>query len=47
MAYTIIKGDGRVAAEGSGVIVSYDYEAQGKIALPEIVREAIRGIDGI
>ena len=47
MAYMIIKGDGQVAAEGSGVIVSYDYEAHSKTALPEAVRDAIRSIDGV
>ena len=47
MSYSIVKGDGRVAAEGIGVIVSYDYDEHGKTALPEIVREAIREIDGV
>jgi acyl-CoA thioester hydrolase len=47
MQYVIVKSDGRMAAEGSGVIVSYDYKAQSKTPLPEDVREAIRAIDGV
>jgi acyl-CoA thioester hydrolase len=47
MEYVIVKSDGRVAAEGTGTIVSYDYTAMSKVALPETVREAIRSIDGL
>jgi acyl-CoA thioester hydrolase len=47
MEYTIVKSDGRVAAEGTGVIVSYDYKAQSKTPLPSEVREAIRAIDNV
>ena len=47
MEYMIVKSDGRVAAEGSGTIVSYDYGANSKVALPDAVREAIRAIDGL
>jgi acyl-CoA thioester hydrolase len=32
---------GAVAAEGGGLLVSYDYEAQRKVPLPDAVRRAI------
>jgi acyl-CoA thioester hydrolase len=36
---------GRVAAEGSGLIVAFDYRALAKAALPEIVRERIQTLE--
>ena len=33
--------NGALAAEGSGLIVAYDYRAKGKSALPEIIRSRI------
>ncbi len=35
-----------VAAEGSGVVVSYDYEKAEKTALPPNVRQAIADLEG-
>lgn len=37
---------GVVAAEGSGVVVSYDYGANRKAALPAAVRAAIERVEG-
>ena len=37
---------GRIAAEGGGVIVSYDYRAKRKAALPEHIRRNIEAIEG-
>jgi acyl-CoA thioester hydrolase len=37
---------GDVAAEGAGVLVSYDYAAARKVPLPEAVRGAIRALEG-
>lgn len=36
---------GRLAAEGSGLIVAFDYRGLGKAALPEVVRERIAEIE--
>lgn len=36
---------GRIAAEGDGLIVYYDYAKQAKHAIPEPIREAIQGLD--
>ena len=36
---------GRIAAEGDGIIVWYDYRAQGKTLLPASVRERIGEIE--
>jgi acyl-CoA thioester hydrolase len=36
---------GEVAAEGGGVLVSFDYAAGRKVPLPEAVREAIRALE--
>jgi acyl-CoA thioester hydrolase len=47
MEYAIHRGDGRLAAEGQGVVVSFDYQQQTKTPLPESVREAIRATDGV
>jgi acyl-CoA thioester hydrolase len=38
---------GRVAAEGEGVVVSYDYQALRKTPLPEAVRRQIALIEGL
>ena len=37
---------GAVAAEGGGVLVSYDYAAGRKVPLPEPVRAAIHALEG-
>ncbi|HEU0014317.1 MAG TPA: thioesterase family protein [Longimicrobium sp.] len=37
---------GEIAAEGGGVLVSYDYAAQRKAPLPEDVRAAIEALEG-
>lgn len=37
---------GDVAAEGAGVLVSYDYDAARKVPLPDAVRGAIRALEG-
>ncbi len=37
---------GRVAAEGDGRIVSYDYKAKTKTALPEAIVARIRDLEG-
>ena len=37
---------GRVAAEGDAVVVSYDYVAGRRIALPPDIREAIVALEG-
>lgn len=36
-----------IAADGEGVVVSYDYAAGAKTALPEAVRARIRALDDI
>ena len=36
---------GRVAAEGSGVLVAYDYRAGAKAPLPEAIRRAIEALE--
>ena len=47
MEYQVVSHEhDRVAAEGGGVIVSYDYRAQGKAPLPEAVRARIVALDG-
>jgi acyl-CoA thioester hydrolase len=35
-----------VAAEGQGVIVSYDYHAEAKCPIPEAIRKAIEELEG-
>ena len=47
MEYAILRGDGKLAAEGNGVVVSFDYKQQMKTPLPERVREAIRALDNV
>lgn len=36
----------RLACEGEGVIVSYDYRARGKAPLPAVIRERIEELEG-
>lgn len=36
---------GRVAAEGSGLIVAFDYRRMGKAVLPSVIRERIEGLE--
>lgn len=36
----------RIAAEGEGVIVAYDYQAARKATVPDAVREAIAQLEG-
>lgn len=47
MEYTIVsQTHNRVAASGHGVIVSFDYRANTKTALPERIVAAIWGLEG-
>lgn len=47
MAYRLVsRKSGEVAAEGEGVLVSFDYAAQQKVPLPERVRRAIELLEG-
>ena len=47
MEYRLVsRAQGEVAAEGGGVLVSYDYAANRKVPLPDAVREAIRRLEG-
>jgi acyl-CoA thioester hydrolase len=47
MVYTAVsERHGRVAAEGEGWIVSYDYRHQRKAPLPEAIRRAITDLEG-
>ena len=47
MAYRLVsRKSGEVAAEGDGVLVSFDYAAQKKVPLPEGVRRAIEVLEG-
>ncbi|MEP7326641.1 MAG: thioesterase family protein [Gemmatimonadota bacterium] len=42
MEYTVVSlGTGKVAAEGSGIIVSFDYKAGKKTLVPNLVRERV------
>lgn len=46
MHYVVVsEARGRIAAEGDGRIVSYDYRAQKKAPLPERVRSAIESLE--
>ena len=48
MAYRIVSlGADAVAADGTSVVVAYDYAANRKTALPAIVRQRIAALDGI
>jgi acyl-CoA thioester hydrolase len=47
MEYRLVsRKSGEVAAEGTGVLVSFDYAAERKVPLPEAVRRAIGGLEG-
>jgi len=47
MAYRLVsRKSGEVAAEGDGVLVSFDYAEQKKVPLPERVRLAIELLQG-
>jgi acyl-CoA thioester hydrolase len=47
MKYLVVSRQHRkVAAEGEGVIVSYDYRAQRKAPLPEELKARIRSLEG-
>ena len=41
----VSRAQGAVAAEGGGMVVSYDYAAERKAPLPDEVREAIRRLE--
>lgn len=46
MGYAVVStAAGQVAAEGSGVIVSYDYRQRAKVALPDDVRRRIEELE--
>lgn len=47
MEYVVVsQALGVVAAEGTGVIVSFDYTKREKTAIPDDVRDAIRALEG-
>jgi acyl-CoA thioester hydrolase len=47
MKYTVVSHNhAKVAAEGDGLIVSYDYRAQKKAPLPDEIKERIRVLEG-
>ena len=47
MEYRLVsRKSGEVAAEGTGVLVSFDYAAERKVPLPEAVRRAIGVLEG-
>jgi acyl-CoA thioester hydrolase len=46
MEYRVVsRKTGEVAAEGGGVLVSYDYAAGRKVPLPAAIRDAIRALE--
>lgn len=46
MEYRVVSREqDSVAAEGTGVVVSFDYEAEEKTALPESVRAGVRDLE--
>lgn len=48
MAYAVVSHQhGKLAAEGDGLIVSYDYAAGRKTPLPEPIAAAIRALEGL
>lgn len=48
MAYRIVSlSADAVAADGSGVVVAFDYRSRRKTSLPDQVRERIAALDGI
>jgi len=46
MAYRITNQLGKVVATGSSVQVMYDYGAEHKVRIPDVVREAIQATQG-
>jgi len=38
-------GLGRIACEGTGLIVAFDYRAKAKAVLPEVIRERIEALE--
>lgn len=47
MEYRIVSESAReVAAEGAGVVVSYDYRERRTVPIPEAVREGIEALEG-
>lgn len=47
MEYRVVsESSGRLAAEGIGVVVSYDYETREKTAIPAAVRAGIERLEG-
>jgi acyl-CoA thioester hydrolase len=47
MEYRVVSGhSGEIAADGTGLVVSYDYRAGRKAPLPEAVRAALRATIG-
>ena len=47
MEYRVIsEASGEVAAEGAGVVVSYDYAAHSKCPIPSGVAATIRALEG-
>ncbi len=38
---------GRLAAEGSGLVVAFDYRSLAKTTLPEVIRERIQQLEGM
>jgi len=46
MEYVVVsEASGEVAAEGAGVVVSYDYESRRKCPIPAVVAATIRGLE--
>jgi acyl-CoA thioester hydrolase len=46
MAYRVVsQAQNRTAADGTGIIVAYDYGSGRKVALPESVRDGIRRVE--
>ena len=47
MEYVVVsEASSEVAAEGAGVVVSYDYDARRKCPIPSAVAASIRGLEG-
>ncbi|PLX43043.1 MAG: acyl-CoA thioesterase [Deltaproteobacteria bacterium] len=47
MHYRILSTrEDRIAAEGSGDLVSYDYNIAAKAPIPEVIREGIEALEG-
>lgn len=46
MQYCVVSEKlGKIAAEGDGVIVMYDYRANTKTAIPEVIRRRVRALE--